>query len=144
MKKMVEYTSARRKAHQEPSAESVRAIPASDPLTSVHLGRGPEGMRRAREFMQATRGRPRAGEKPPGSAARAVRLTDDAWAELERQARQRGWPLHKLLRWILAEWLYAATMQSSAQRAAAESCAAPMRRRTKRKPREAAKRQARR
>lgn len=106
--------------HEEPSAESLREIPPADLASSVRFGRGTDGMRRAMEYARATRGRPRNGEKAAGSSARSLRLSDDAWAEIERAAEQRKVPVSRLLALIVAEWLYAPKMKSRDERALSE------------------------
>ena len=70
------------------------------------FGRGAEGTRNALDFMDAVRGRPRAGEAAGGSKARSLRLPDKAWAALEAEAQKRSLTVHKLLRMIIAEHLY--------------------------------------
>jgi hypothetical protein len=69
---------------------------------------------RAAHLVASTRGRPRTGETAAGSRARSLRLPDAAWAELEREAKQRKLSLHKLLRVIVAEHL---AMSGSTKRA---------------------------
>ena len=96
----------RTKRQEGPSAASLREIPELDLTTAISFGRGPDGLRNALKFMAATRGRPRKGDQPAGSSTRSLRLTDAAWAELERRADDLDMPLHKLLRWIVAGWLY--------------------------------------
>jgi hypothetical protein len=73
-------------------------------------------MRRALAFARAVRGRPKKGQKAAGSRPRSIRLTDEAWAELEREAKQRRVSLHQLLKLIVAEWLYAPRMLSRDER----------------------------
>lgn len=104
--------------HDGPSAESLREIPPVNPETSVPMGRGPEGMRRAMAFSRAVRGRPRKGQRAVGSSARSVRLSDEAWAEIDRVAAERQMPVARLLAWILAEWVYAPKMKSRDERRA--------------------------
>lgn len=89
----------------EPTAEELRDIPELSP-DARHFGRGPAGLRNARAYFAAVRGRPKDGEKPVGTATRSLRLPLDAWAELERRAAEEGVSLHKLMRTILAQWLY--------------------------------------
>jgi hypothetical protein len=102
--------------HGEPSAQSLREIPECDPATSVRMGRGTEGMRRAMAFARAVRGRPKKGQKAAGSRLRSIRLSDEAWAEFEREAEQRKMSLHQLLKLVVAEWLYAPKMLSRDER----------------------------
>jgi hypothetical protein len=96
----------KRSIQNEPSAASLRDVPELDPATTVKFGRGMAAMRDVIDFMNTVRGRPKHGAKAAGSSVRSLRLTDQAWAELERRAEQLGMPLHKLLRVVIAGWLY--------------------------------------
>lgn len=90
--------------HREPSAASLREIPelSSD---SIELGRGAEGLRLARGLAAVTRGRPRAGTKPPGSSARTVRLPDAEWDALDDLALARKTTPHAVMREAIVQWL---------------------------------------
>jgi hypothetical protein len=81
-------------------------IDFDDPRTRFAKGRGPEAFANARRYFATVRGRPRKGQEPAGSTARSLRLPDEAWTELEREAAKRKMSLHKLLRAIVAEHLY--------------------------------------
>lgn len=107
--KKAKQAKPKRSSATEPSAASLRDIPELDLSTAVKLGRGAAGMRNAIEFAQAVRGRPKAGAKPAGSSVRSLRLTDEAWAELERQAVLLDTTLHKLVVYIVVGWLHGGT-----------------------------------
>jgi hypothetical protein len=99
---------AKRAVHEEPSEESLREIPPSDPETSIELGRGAEGLRRARAFsalLRPTRGRPKKGGAATGSSGRSVRLPDVVWDELERIAEAREVSAHALMREAIVRWV---------------------------------------
>jgi hypothetical protein len=89
----------------EPSAASLREIPEIDFTKAVVLGRGAEGLRKARALLEARRGRPRKGTRADGSRPRSIRFSEAMWRDLERRAKQRGITLHALLREVIAEWL---------------------------------------
>jgi hypothetical protein len=95
----------RKKRMSEPSAMSLREIPEIDFMKAVVLGRGAEGLRRARALLKATRGRPKKGTRADGSRPRSIRFSESMWRDLERRAKQRGITLHALLREVIAEWL---------------------------------------
>jgi hypothetical protein len=97
-----------KRAHEEPSEESLRELPPLDPETAISLGRGAEGLRRARAFsalLRPTRGRPKKGEAVPGSSGRSVRLPDAVWDELQRIAEARGASAHALMREAIVRWV---------------------------------------
>jgi hypothetical protein len=95
----------RKKRVPEPSTASVREIPEIDFEKAVVLGRGAEGLRKARALFKTKRGRPKKGARPDGSRPRSIRFSDAMWRDLEQRAKQRGIPLHALLREVIAEWL---------------------------------------
>ena len=95
----------RKKRAAEPSAASLREIPEIDFGKAVVLGRGAEGLRKARALLAASRGRPRKGARAGGSTPRSIRFSDSMWRDLERRAERRGITLHALLREVIAEWL---------------------------------------
>lgn len=78
----------------------------NEDTTRRHFGRGEEGLRKAREYFAAVRGRPRKGETAVGTSTRSLRLPDPTWVELERKAAELGVPLHQLVRRVIADWLY--------------------------------------
>jgi hypothetical protein len=97
-----------KRAHDEPSQESLREIPPLDPETAISFGRGAEGLRRARAFsalLRPARGRPKKGGTVTGSSGRSVRLPDMVWAELERIAEARGASAHALMREAIVRWV---------------------------------------
>jgi hypothetical protein len=97
-----------KRAHEEPSQESLRDIPPLDAETAISFGRGAEGLRRARAFralLRPTRGRPKRGGAASGSSGRSVRLPDAVWDELERIAEARGASAHALMREAIVRWL---------------------------------------
>lgn len=89
----------------EPTADELLDIPESKP-GARRFGRGSEGLRNAREYFATVRGRPKKGEQPIGTTARSLRLPNNAWTELEQRAEQEGVSLNKLLRKVIADWLY--------------------------------------
>jgi hypothetical protein len=88
--------------------------------------RGPEGLARARAYFDVVRGRPVKGERAAGSQARSLRLPDAAWDALETRAAEAGVPVHKLLRQIVADYLYTSEkppVRTAAKRKSARSVA---------------------
>jgi hypothetical protein len=97
-----------KRAHEEPSEESLREIPPLDPETAISFGRGAEGLQRARAFsalLRPARGRPKKGGAASGSSGRSVRLPDAVWEELERIAEARGASAHALMREAIVRWV---------------------------------------
>lgn len=94
-----------RKPDSEPTSRSLKEIPELDFSTAIVLGRGHEGLKRARVLMNAKRGRPRKGARPDGSTPRSIRFSDRMWRDLERRAKRRHVSLHALLREVIADWL---------------------------------------
>ena len=90
---------------EEPSQASLREIPEMDFSRAVVLGRGEEGLQRARELLKARRGRPKKGMRADGSSPRSIRFSDEMWQALEQRAKSRHVTLHALLREVIAEWL---------------------------------------
>lgn len=72
-------------------------------------GRGPEGLANARKAIETARGRPRKGAKAAGSSSRSLRLPDATWADIEALAKSRKHSVHKMLRIMVAEYLYTET-----------------------------------
>ena len=94
----------RKATTREPSKASLREIPeVSD--DAIVFGRGEAGLKKAREFFKARRGRPKAGEKAEGSSPRSVRLPDATWAALETTAKEGGTTVHAVLREAIAKYL---------------------------------------
>jgi len=68
-------------------------------------GRGKAGMRKAMELVRANRGRPRKGETVTPTRARSIRLPDEVWAEISREAKRLGVTDATLVRAAVAHWL---------------------------------------
>lgn len=96
---------APRKVSDEPSAESLKAIPELSP-DAAFLGRGPEGMRMAQGLSRAIRrGRPPKGEQAEGTSTRTVRLPESYWAALDMLAEQLGMTTHGAMREGIVQWI---------------------------------------
>lgn len=94
-----------RRSSDEPSAESLKAIPELSP-DAVFLGRGPEGMRMAQGLNRALRrGRPPKGEQAEGTSTRSVRLFESHWAALEWACGQFGLSPHAAMREAIVQWI---------------------------------------
>jgi len=104
-KKVSKTRAVRAVADDEPSAESLREIPPIDPKTAVSFGRGEEGLKLARGWSRAVRGRPRKGTQALGTSTRSVRLQDDEWAALDEFAKARGIKSHAAMREAIVHWL---------------------------------------
>ena len=94
---------ARRKS-DEPSKASLREIPPIE--DGQFLGRGKEGLAKAKELFRARRrGRPAKGETAEGTVAKTVRLPQATYDELVRLAEVQGISAHVALRKAVAKWI---------------------------------------
>jgi len=91
--------------HEGPSAASLRAMPEIDPKTAVTFGRGEEGLRLARGWSRALRGRPKKGTEAAGTKTRSVRLQTVEWDALDAFAKARQITPHTAMREAIVHWL---------------------------------------
>jgi len=91
-------------AHDEPSPESLAAIPEID---FARASRNPYAERLARDLqaLGAGRGRPRAGEEVGPTTVRSIRLPARIWEAIEAEAAARKLTVHAILRAALAKFL---------------------------------------
>jgi hypothetical protein len=95
MSKPAQPTREERPAREEPKFNFERAV-----------GHGRQGLRKALAVLRAAkRGRPRKGETPAPTRARSIRLPEQAWAEIAREARRLGVTDATLVRAAIAHWL---------------------------------------
>lgn len=93
---MISRTSMSR-SNQKSDPDTVRAENEGDP--TLTFGRGAEGRANALAYLRAVSAR--------SGKARSLRLPDDAWKLLEAEAKRRKVSLSKLVRVIIARYLYA-------------------------------------
>ena len=93
---------ARREGDQ-PSRASLAEIPPIE--NGRFLGRGKEGLAKAKELFRARRGRPAKGETAEGTVAKTVRLPRSTYDELVRLAEVQGISAHVALRKAVASWI---------------------------------------
>lgn len=93
-----------RREDGQPSKASLAEIP---PIESGRfLGRGKEGLAKAKELFRARRrGRPAKGETAEGTVAKTVRLPQSTYDELVRLAEVQGISAHVALRKAVAKWI---------------------------------------
>lgn len=91
---------------REPSAESLREIPEVD-FERAQVRANPYARRIAAEgiTLQVGRGRPKRGDEIGPTVPRSIRLPANVWKMLEQKAKERGLPLHAVLRAAVLEWL---------------------------------------
>ena len=92
--------------HDAPTKASVREIPEADfarttPRRNPYVTRAAE----PRAQWQYGRGRPARGKEIGPTTVRSLRLPDDAWAALDREAKRRKTTTHALLRELVAMFL---------------------------------------
>jgi hypothetical protein len=68
-------------------------------------GFGKEGRSKALAVLRAKRGRPRKGVVVAATRARSVRLPDEVWEEIAREARRLGVTDATLVRAAVTHWL---------------------------------------
>ncbi len=102
-----------RRERDEPTKASLREIPPIE--DGRFLGRGVEGLERAKALFRARRrGRPVKGETPEGTVAKTVRLPQSTYDELVRLAGAQGISTHVALRKAVANWIVEAGEQLTA------------------------------
>ena len=91
---------------REPSAESLREVPEVD-FSRARVRANPYARRIEAEgiTLQVGRGRPKRGDEIGPTVPKSIRLPADVWKLLEDKARERGLPLHAVLRAAVLEWL---------------------------------------
>ena len=102
----------------EPTAASLRDSPPLDAETGVSFGRGEEGLKLARSWSRAVRGRPKKGVRAGGTSTRSIRLQNEEWAAVDAFAKARHLTPHGALREAIVHWLARVQLQLDEQAAA--------------------------